>query len=175
MFFVRRRIHYSRSSPLRGTEGEHPDHSSPFSSSQGVPDSLVSNAPNQKTGGTANMRIAGFLVETDDNKHPSESSMGAVEKEFGVNKGENAAEEGHLARNIRLALRLKEMAEPAIRFDVAANKMYGIGCSKIDSVELLDVCSGSAKPLSVVQGSFPAKCMGLRAWSEDGQDQVEFC
>ena len=54
-----------------------------------------------------------FLVETSDNKNPPESTYGTRQSVFEPSDREN---NGHISRNMRLALMMTEMVKPYIRF-----------------------------------------------------------
>ena len=58
-------------------------------------------------------RAMNFLVETSDNKDPPESAYGTRRSVFEPSDREH---NGHVSRNIRLALMMTEMVKPYIRF-----------------------------------------------------------
>ena len=57
------------------------------------------------------LRVFNFLVETADRKAPSEATLGAVHQ---VLRPVGAPTDGHVARNLRLALLLTDLVRPYI-------------------------------------------------------------
>jgi len=120
-----------------------------------------------------NLRALSWLVETDDNKHVPEAEFGSI-AEFFDNSDKHA---GQLPRNMRLTLKMFEMADPGIRF--GDEGLYGVGCEKIDSARVLNICGPSGDSGTIVHPAgddvFPlvtdsgqtmggTPCSGLNVW-----------
>ncbi|CAD7939763.1 unnamed protein product [Amoebophrya sp. A120] len=104
-----------------------------------------------------NMRCLSYLVETDDNKHIAESHFGTVAQLYDNTDNAN----GQLPRNMRLTLRVFEMADPAIRFNHDKNYLYGVGCENIDGGSVIDICDNDRELLSIPDDF---TCEGLEIW-----------
>jgi len=83
-----------------------------------------------------NVRAMSFMIQTDHNKAPAPEEYGTPAGVLDSTKGE-----GQISRNIRLALKLMEFAEPTLRLKILPAKdtssiliqTMGIGCSTVEA------------------------------------------
>jgi hypothetical protein len=78
-----------------------------------TPDSFGGYPSSKTTYDDSMLRIVNILVETSDDKRPSDSKLGNMKGVIGGGSNNN---NGHIARNIRLALVVVDMVQPWVKF-----------------------------------------------------------